>query len=172
MPSSSSAPRGDLAYKKIFPALQAMVRRGKLDVPVIGVAKSGWNLDQLKARAQDSLDQHGATGPGGVRQALLAAALHRRRLPRPGHLRPAAAGARRRQAAAALPGHPAQHVRHGRRGPGRRRAAPRTPASSWKSPSAAIWPRPRSSTARCTASSPSRPSSASTTTSARNRCRT
>ncbi len=42
---------GDLAYKKIFPALQAMVKRGHLNVPVIGVAKAGWNLDQLKARA-------------------------------------------------------------------------------------------------------------------------
>ena len=41
---------GDLAYKKIFPALQAMVKRGHLNVPVIGVAKAGWNLDQLKAR--------------------------------------------------------------------------------------------------------------------------
>ena len=50
---------GDLAYKKIFPALQAMVKRGTLDVPVIGVAKAGWNLDQLKARAKDSLEQHG-----------------------------------------------------------------------------------------------------------------
>jgi glucose-6-phosphate 1-dehydrogenase len=50
---------GDLAYKKIFPALQAMVRRGHLDVPVIGVAKTGWNLDQLKARARDSLEKHG-----------------------------------------------------------------------------------------------------------------
>jgi glucose-6-phosphate 1-dehydrogenase len=50
---------GDLAYKKIFPALQAMVKRGTLTVPVIGVAKAGWNLDQLKARAQDSLRQHG-----------------------------------------------------------------------------------------------------------------
>jgi glucose-6-phosphate 1-dehydrogenase len=50
---------GDLAYKKIFPALQAMVKRGNLEVPVIGVAKAGWNLDQLKARAQDSLTQHG-----------------------------------------------------------------------------------------------------------------
>ena len=45
---------GDLAYKKIFPALQAMVKRGNLNVPVIGVAKAGWNLDQLKARAKDS----------------------------------------------------------------------------------------------------------------------
>jgi glucose-6-phosphate 1-dehydrogenase len=50
---------GDLAYKKIFPALQAMIKRGTLDVPVIGVAKAGWNLDQLKARAKDSLEQHG-----------------------------------------------------------------------------------------------------------------
>lgn len=50
---------GDLAYKKIFPALQAMVRRGTLKVPVIGVAKSGWNLDQLKARARDSVEKHG-----------------------------------------------------------------------------------------------------------------
>ena len=50
---------GDLAYKKIFPALQAMVKRGNLNVPVIGVAKAGWNLDQLKARAKDSVEQHG-----------------------------------------------------------------------------------------------------------------
>jgi glucose-6-phosphate 1-dehydrogenase len=50
---------GDLAYKKIFPALQSMVKRGNLNVPVIGVAKAGWNLDQLKARAKDSLEQHG-----------------------------------------------------------------------------------------------------------------
>jgi glucose-6-phosphate 1-dehydrogenase len=50
---------GDLAYKKIFPALQAMVKRGHLNVPVIGVAKAGWNLDQLKARARDSVEKHG-----------------------------------------------------------------------------------------------------------------
>jgi len=50
---------GDLAYKKIFPALQAMVKRGTLNVPVIGVAKANWNLDQLKARARDSLEKHG-----------------------------------------------------------------------------------------------------------------
>ena len=50
---------GDLAYKKIFPALQAMVKRGKLDVPVIGVAKSGWNLDNLRSRARDSVEKHG-----------------------------------------------------------------------------------------------------------------
>jgi glucose-6-phosphate 1-dehydrogenase len=50
---------GDLAYKKIFPALQAMVKRGNLDAPVIGVAKAGWNLDQLRERAKDSLEKHG-----------------------------------------------------------------------------------------------------------------
>src|SRR5213083_2676947 len=50
---------GDLAYKKIFPSLQAMLKRGHLDVPVIGVAKAGWGLDQLKQRAQDSLEEHG-----------------------------------------------------------------------------------------------------------------
>ncbi len=54
---------GDLAYKQIFPALQAMVKRGHLDVPVIGVAKAGWNLDQLKARAKDSLEKHGGVDP-------------------------------------------------------------------------------------------------------------
>jgi len=50
---------GDLAYKKIFPALQAMVKRGHLNVPVIGVAKAGWTVEQLRARAQDSLEKHG-----------------------------------------------------------------------------------------------------------------
>jgi glucose-6-phosphate 1-dehydrogenase len=54
---------GDLAYKKIFPSLQAMVKRGTLNVPVIGVAKAGWNLDQLKARAKDSLEKHGGLDP-------------------------------------------------------------------------------------------------------------
>jgi glucose-6-phosphate 1-dehydrogenase len=54
---------GDLAYKKIFPALQAMTKRGHLDVPVIGVAKAGWNLEQLKARARDSVEKHGGLDP-------------------------------------------------------------------------------------------------------------
>src|SRR5580698_1693857 len=50
---------GDLAYKKIFPALQSMVKRGHLDMPVIGVAKAGWGLEQFRARAKDSLEKHG-----------------------------------------------------------------------------------------------------------------
>jgi glucose-6-phosphate 1-dehydrogenase len=50
---------GDLAYKQIFPALQAMIRSGYLDVPVIGVAKAGWDFDKFKERARDSLEKHG-----------------------------------------------------------------------------------------------------------------
>jgi glucose-6-phosphate 1-dehydrogenase len=54
---------GDLAFKKIFPALQAMVKRGHLDAPVIGVAKAGWGIDELRARARDSVKQHGGLDP-------------------------------------------------------------------------------------------------------------
>jgi len=50
---------GDLAHKKVFPALHAMVKHGHLNVPVIGVANQGWTLDQLKARARDSVHIHG-----------------------------------------------------------------------------------------------------------------
>ena len=58
---------GDLAYKQIFPSLQKMIMRGNLNVPVIGVAKAGWNLHQLCARAKDSLTEH-----GGLDQAAFA----------------------------------------------------------------------------------------------------
>jgi glucose-6-phosphate 1-dehydrogenase len=54
---------GDLAYKKIFPALQAMVRRDQLAVPVIGVAKSGWTIDRFRARARESVEKHGGVDP-------------------------------------------------------------------------------------------------------------
>jgi glucose-6-phosphate 1-dehydrogenase len=54
---------GDLAHKKIFPSLQAMLKRGHLTVPVIGVAKAGWTLDQLRARAKDGLEKHGGLDP-------------------------------------------------------------------------------------------------------------
>jgi len=56
---------GDLAYKQIFPALQHLAKRDKLHGPVIGVAKAGWNLDQFKARAKDSVEQHGGLDPEG-----------------------------------------------------------------------------------------------------------
>ena len=51
---------GDLAFKKIFPSLQAMAERGHLDVPVIGVAKAGWTLEQLQARARASVEKRPA----------------------------------------------------------------------------------------------------------------
>jgi len=50
---------GDLAYKKIFPALQALIKHGRLEVPVIGVARSGWSLDQLRNQARESVEKHG-----------------------------------------------------------------------------------------------------------------
>ena len=59
---------GDLAYKKIFPALQAMVKRGTLNVPVIGVARGGWNLDRLKDRAKDSVEKHGGLDPAAFQK--------------------------------------------------------------------------------------------------------
>jgi glucose-6-phosphate 1-dehydrogenase len=56
---------GDLAYKQIFPSLHNLVRDEGMSIPIIGVAKAGWNLDQLKARAKDSLEHH-----GGLEQAV------------------------------------------------------------------------------------------------------
>jgi glucose-6-phosphate 1-dehydrogenase len=50
---------GDLAYKKIFPALYAMVRRSGLDIPIIGMARAGWTLDKLRARARESVEHDG-----------------------------------------------------------------------------------------------------------------
>jgi len=59
---------GDLAHKKVFPALQSLIKQGWLDVPIIGVAKAGWDVEQLKARARDGLEKHG----GGVDEAAFA----------------------------------------------------------------------------------------------------
>ena len=58
---------GDLAYKKIFPALQAMIRHGELDMPIIGIARAGWSLDKLRERARDSLQKN-----GGIDEAAFA----------------------------------------------------------------------------------------------------
>ena len=54
---------GDLAYKKIFPALQAFVQKRGLNVPIIGVETAGWNLNQLKARAEESLKKLALSNP-------------------------------------------------------------------------------------------------------------
>ena len=54
---------GDLAYKKIFPALQSMARRGRLELPIVGVAKSGWTREQLVERARASVTEYGGLDP-------------------------------------------------------------------------------------------------------------
>jgi glucose-6-phosphate 1-dehydrogenase len=54
---------GDLAYKKIFPALQGLVRRGRLSVPIVGLGRSGWNRDQFIERARASVTEHGGLDP-------------------------------------------------------------------------------------------------------------
>jgi glucose-6-phosphate 1-dehydrogenase len=51
---------GDLAYKKIFPALHRLARSGSLDVPVIGVARGGWNLERLREHAREGVERHGS----------------------------------------------------------------------------------------------------------------
>src|ERR1700709_2111512 len=61
---------GDLAYKQIFPSLLGLVRDEGLNVPVIGVAKAGWNLDQLKQRAKDSLAHHGTVDANAQEKLL------------------------------------------------------------------------------------------------------
>jgi glucose-6-phosphate 1-dehydrogenase len=58
---------GDLAYKKVIPALQTLIQHGHLDVPIVGVAKAGWGLEQMQARVRDSLEKH-----GGVDEAAFA----------------------------------------------------------------------------------------------------
>jgi glucose-6-phosphate 1-dehydrogenase len=61
---------GDLAYKQIFPALQQMIMHGNLQVPVIGVAKAGWTIEQLRKRAHDSLTAHGGLDEGSFAKLL------------------------------------------------------------------------------------------------------
>jgi glucose-6-phosphate 1-dehydrogenase len=62
---------GDLAFKMIFPALAALARRGRLNLPVIGVARSQWSLEQFRARATESVNQHGRPGDREALPALL-----------------------------------------------------------------------------------------------------
>ncbi len=47
---------GDLAHKKIFPAVQGLIQRRVLDVPVVGVARAGWGVERLRERIRDSLE--------------------------------------------------------------------------------------------------------------------
>ena len=163
---------GDLAFKQIFPALHAMVQarpprragagRGPGRVEPRGAARPGEAQHRGERRVRSR----------GVREAVGAAPLRRRRLRRRGDLQGAAPGAGRCVAAHLLPGDSAQPVRHRGLGPGRRGHAPTAHAWWSRSRSAATSPRPRRSTPRCASTSPRRRSSASTTTWARSRCRT
>ena len=129
-----------------FPSLQQMIRHGTLNVPVIGVAKAGWNLEQFRNRAKDSLAKHGGVDPVAFAKLIAVAELHRRRLPGSGHLQeasrtPAARPSFPRTTWPFLPAFFPPWWKDFAL-----RAAPKVPASSWKSPSAAIWPRLRRST--------------------------
>ena len=68
-----SARAGDLAFKQIFPALLALVERHGLNIPVVGVAKAGWGIDQFRQRAQDSLKAHGGFNEASFREIVGAA---------------------------------------------------------------------------------------------------
>jgi len=59
---------GDLAHRKLYPALYAMVRRGQLDIPVVCLGRSGWTLEDLQNRVRESIEKHG----GGVDEAAFA----------------------------------------------------------------------------------------------------
>jgi len=57
---------GDLAYKKIFPALANLMRRGRLDMPILGVAREGWSTERLRERLYDSLQENGGSAGEAV----------------------------------------------------------------------------------------------------------
>ncbi len=120
---------GDLAKLETFPALVGLVDRGVLDVPVVGVAKSGWGLDQFRDYAAASLRLNGMdAGQPGRHQDAGAAPLRRRRPRRRRHVRGHGRRDRERHGAGVvLPGGAAAAVRAHRQGhrhqrPGRRRA--------------------------------------------------
>src|ERR1700722_4073676 len=61
---------GDLAFKQIFPALLGLVSDEGVNVPIVGVAKAAWTVEQLRARAKDSIKQHGPAGAPGLDKLL------------------------------------------------------------------------------------------------------
>ena len=164
---------GDLAHKKIFPALYAMVKKRRARRCRSSASRrpaSSTDAGARSACATASSTQAAIDDAAALRPAALAAALRQRRLPAtPATFDALKAALGRRAAAGALPGDSAGAVRDRDPRPRRRRASRGTPASSSKSRSAATSPRRSSSTRSRTRSSRSRRSSASTTTSARRR---
>ena len=145
---------GDLAYKKIFPALQALMRAARLDMPDHRrrAARAGRWTSCASARAT-AWSNNGGVDRGRIRQAVGATAVRRRRLQRPGDVRAPAAGAGRRTAPAALPRDSAEHVRHRGAGAGDGRLRARCARRRRE----AVRPRPRvgagAQPRRCTRSS-------------------
>jgi len=110
---------GDLGRKKLFGALYNLQKRGRLGVPVIGVASSAWTDEDLRQHARDALVRgRRRSRPGGAGRAAAAAALRRRRLPRPGHLPTGGRGGGRGPARGLLPRDPARLFRRRDGGPG------------------------------------------------------
>ena len=136
---------GDLAKLETFPALVGLVERGVLDVPVIGVAKSGWGLDQFRDYATASLKLNGMDPAS--RRPPRCSSLLRVRGRGPGRRRDLQGHVgrdRRRPARPVLPGGAAVAVRADRPRHRRRGRGPRTPGSWWRSRSAPTWPAPGS----------------------------
>ena len=169
---ASSAPPATSPTSRSSRRWRRSSNKGKLDVPIIGVAKQGWNLDAAEAAGPRQPRRAGPGRRGRLRQAHRAAALRRRRLQRPRHVRGAAPGAGRRQAALPLPRHPAVAVRDGGQGPRRLRVRHERPDRRGE----AVRPRPRQRRGAERHHPPLLPrgaaSSGSTTSSARSRCRT
>ena len=166
---------GDLAYKKIFPALQAMVERGHARLS--GHRRRQGGLDARAAARRGRARAWRSTAAGvdepAFAKLLSTAALHRRRLRRPGDLRGSCKRARRRAGGPRTTWPSRRAVRDGGRGAGHVGLRTRRARRGGE----AVRPRPRRrreelNRDRCTRSSPSSRSSASTTTSARRRCRT
>ena len=121
---------GDLAYKQIFPALLGLVADEGVNVPIVGVAKAGWTVEQLRARATDSIARStAASTPPAFAKLLALLPLCRWRLQRSADLRASEAGAWRRKTAAALSRDSAEPVRRrrlrARQERSQRRRAPR-----------------------------------------------
>ena len=131
---------GDLAYKKVFPAIQTLIQHGHLDVPVVGVAKAGWTLEQFQAgRATASRSTAASTRPLSPSWSSCSATSTATTTIRSTfkQLRQALGDA---AAPAALPGDPAQSVRHRRRAPGQVRLRRERPGRDRE----AVRPRPES----------------------------
>lgn len=112
---------GDLAFKKIFPSMQAMIKRGHLDVPVIAMAGFAKNIDELRARAHSSLEKNGKFDAAAFEKLCGLMRFVGGGLYCPGDFPVLTQGAQRRPAAHGLCGYPAVDIPGGRGSAGQRR---------------------------------------------------